>query len=66
MASGLFSCSGVWGIFPDQGSKPMSPELASEFSSIAPPGKSLTVSLYFYKFKITHMVHIILLLDILV
>ena len=50
VASGVLSCSGVWGIFPDQGLKPMSPALQSEFFSIASPGKSLTVSFYFYKF----------------
>ena len=33
------SCSAACGIFPDQGSKPVSPALAGRFSTTVPPGK---------------------------
>ena len=35
------SCSTACGIFPDQGSNPMSPALAGGFFATEPPGKSL-------------------------
>ena len=35
------SCSEVRGIFPDQGSKPVSPALVSRFFTTEPPGKRL-------------------------
>ena len=38
------SCSTACGIFPDQGSEPVSPALAGRLSTTAPPGKPQTVS----------------------
>ena len=39
MVHGL-SCSAACGIFPDQGSNPVSPALVGGFLTIVPPGKS--------------------------
>ena len=39
MVHGL-SCSAAYGIFPDQGSNPLSPVLSGRFLSTMPPGKS--------------------------
>ena len=38
VAHGL-SCSAAYGIFPDQGSNPVSPALAGGFFTTQPPGK---------------------------
>ena len=51
VAHGL-SCSAVYGIFPDQGSNPLSPVLSGRFLSAMPPGKSpIFVNIWRYRCK---------------